>query len=320
MDLQPRATLPKLPYLSVVIPAYNEEKRIPRTLLALDHYLSGQKYAYEILVVNDGSTDNTAEVVKRFETLVPHLRLLHDDANHGKGYVVRQGMLAAQGNIRLFMDADNSTTIDHFEKMIPLFEQGYDVVIGSREAKDAPGAEQAISQPFVKRLLGDLANLLIQIVAVWGIWDTQAGFKACTAHASQEIFSRARINRWGFDIEMLALARALRLRLGIIPTYWVNDPNSHVTLRGYINTFRELFIIRMNLWRGVYNIPKGGMPDSDEASSLVSSLHKQEEALPPIPSVQDMPAALQDIPSPPEHAPSASGTPRYAKRKKTVKK
>lgn len=265
------------PYLSVIIPAYNEETRLPRTLLAVDHYLSMQKYSYEILVVNDGSKDNTAHVLKRFETLVSHLRFLDNKENHGKGYVVRQAMLEAQGEIRLFMDADNATTIDHVEKMIPLFEGGADVVIGSRDSKDAPGAQQAISQPFFKRLLGNCANLLIQIVAVPGIWDTQAGFKACTAHATQEIFSRANINRWGFDIEMLALARSLNFHISVIPTYWVNDPNTHVKLSGYLNTFRELFIVRWNLWTDAYHLPHIPQePMEEKKESLVSVLGRPE--------------------------------------------
>ena len=160
-------------YLSVVIPAYNEEKSIGNTLLAIDHYLSKQDYSYEIIVVNDGSKDKTAQIAEKFSGLVKNLRLIDNKENHGKGWVVRRGMLEAKGEIRLFTDADNATTIDHFEKMMPLFKEGKQVVIGSRDKKDAKGAKQAVPQSFLKRQLGNFGNILIQLVAVPGIWDTQ---------------------------------------------------------------------------------------------------------------------------------------------------
>lgn len=240
-------------YLSVIIPAYNEEKRISNTLLSIDHYLSGQDYTYEIIVVNDGSKDKTAQIVEKFSGLIKNLWLIDNQKNHGKGWVVRQGMLKAKGKYRLFMDADNATTIDHFEKMVPLFKEDYQVVIGSRDKKDAKGARQAVSQSFLKRQLGNLGNILIQIVAVPGIWDTQCGFKAFSAKSAEDIFSRCKINRWGFDIEAMALARKLNYRLGIIPVYWVNSPYSHVSWKGYLNTFRELFKIKWNLIRKKYD-------------------------------------------------------------------
>ena len=239
-------------YLSVIIPAYREEKRISKTLLDIDQYLSEQKYSYEIIIVNDGSPDNTVGVVNRFSELIKNLRLIDNKENHGKGWVVKQGMLEAKGEIRLFMDADNATTIDHFDRMKPLFEQGYQVVIASRDKKDAPGAKQAVTQSFLKRQLGNFGNILIQLMAVPGIWDTQCGFKAFTAEATQDIFSRAKINRWGFDIESLALAKKFGYKIGIIPANWINDADSRVTLKGYFNTFRELFKIKWNLITGKY--------------------------------------------------------------------
>ncbi|MFH1671268.1 MAG: dolichyl-phosphate beta-glucosyltransferase [Candidatus Portnoybacteria bacterium] len=239
-------------YLSVIIPAYNEEKGISRTLLDIDQYLSKQKYTYEIIVVNDGSSDNTSGVVNKFSELIKNLRLIDNEKNHGKGWVVRQGMLEAKGEIRLFMDADNATTIEHFDKMRPLFDQGSEVVIGSRDKKDAKEANQAVSQSFLKRQMGNLGNILIQVVAVWGIWDTQCGFKAFTAGAVEDIFSRGKTNRWGFDIEALALARKLGYKIGIIPVHWVNNPNSRVGIKGYFITIKELFKIKWNLVTGKY--------------------------------------------------------------------
>jgi len=242
------------PYLSVIIPAYNEEKRISKTLLAAEQYLQKQNFSYEILVVSDGSADKTGEVVASFEKRINGLRLLDNKENHGKGWVVRQAMLEAKGQVRLFMDADNATTLDHFDKMKPYFDEGSDVVIGTRDSKDAKGAKQAVTQPWLKRQLGNASNILIQIFAVWGIWDTQCGFKAFSAAAAQDLFSKTKIDRWGFDIEVLALARKLKYKISIIPTYWINDPNSKVSLGGYVRTFKELFQIWWWLITDAYGI------------------------------------------------------------------
>ncbi len=239
-------------FLSVIIPAYNESERITNTLLEIDLYLSKKDYDYEIIVVNDGSRDHTAPGVSKLTELVKNLRLIDNRDNHGKGWVVRQGMLESLGRIRLFMDADNATTINHFDKVIPLLEQGYEVVIGSRDSKDAAGARQAVAQSFLKRLLGNLGNLLIQMLAVPGIWDTQCGFKVFRDRAARDIFSRSLIDGWGFDIEALVLARKRGYKIGIIPINWTNDPNSRVGWKGYLNTFRELFKIKWNLIIGKY--------------------------------------------------------------------
>lgn len=240
-------------YLSVVIPAYNEEKRISNTLLDIDHYLSKQDYSYEILIVNDGSKDKTVAIVKKFTNLVKNLRIIDSQPNHGKGYVVRLGMLEAQGRYRLFMDADNSTTVEHLEGMWPFFKKNYSVVIGSRDKRDAPGAKQAVPQSFLKRQMGNLGNLLIQLLAVPGIWDTQCGFKAFTAKSAEDVFKRCQIDRWGFDIEALALVKRLGYQIGIIPVNWINAPGSRVNWKGYLNTFRELFKIKWNLIRRKYD-------------------------------------------------------------------
>ncbi len=241
------------PYLSVIIPAYNEEKRIRKTLDAVWVYLLKQDFSSEILVVVDGARDNTSRVVNEFIAGKDSARLIDRKENRGKGYTVREGMLASRGEIRLFTDADNSTDIGHFDKMRPLFESGNDVVICSREERDAAGARQAVAQSFFKRLLGDLGNLFIQIVAVRGIWDTQCGFKAFRKGAAQKIFSVAKIDRWGFDIEALALARKFGFRMSVVPAHWINDEASHVKLSGYIGVLVETVKIRWWLIRGAYD-------------------------------------------------------------------
>lgn len=240
------------PYLSVIIPAYNEAERITKTLDAVYSYLRRQSYTWEILVVLDGVTDDTLAKTNEFSEGKEGIRVIDRKENKGKGYTVRQGMLEARGAVRLFTDADNSTDIAHFDKMKPLFDGGSEVVIASRDAKDAPGARQAVAQPFAKRLMGNMGNLFIQIVAVRGIWDTQCGFKAFTKEAAEKIFSVSRIDRWGFDIEALALARRFRFRLSIIPAYWVNDAASHVKLSGYIGVLLETVKIRWNIIIGTY--------------------------------------------------------------------
>ncbi len=244
------------PYLSVIIPAYNEEETISNTLLDIDKYLSRQKFASEIIVVSDGSKDATVEKAKSMQSLVKNLKIIDNKENHGKGWVIRQAMLLAEGDYRLFTDADNATSIEHVDKMLPFFEKKYEVVIGSRDSKDVEGARQAVAQPFLKRQLGNIGNILIQVVAVWGIWDTQCGFKAFSAKAAKEIFSRTKIDRWGFDIEALAMARNLKYRIGIVPVYWINNPYSRVHLGAYLNTFKELFQVKWNLINGKYNIKK----------------------------------------------------------------
>lgn len=234
-------------FLSVVIPAYNEEKRIPATLQSLKEYFRNKDYEYEILVVVDGAKDNTAQVVR--DANVPNLRLINNEKNCGKGCVVKQGMLEAKGKYRLFMDADNSTKIDQSEKMLPFFDEGYDIVIASIAIK---GAKVAHAEKFYKRMFGKIGNLFIQMMLVPGIKDTQRGFKIFTAKAAEDIFKRLTLDRWGFDFEALAVARKLKYKIKEVPISWKNDPESLVTLGAYIKTLLEVVKVRLNLWKGVY--------------------------------------------------------------------
>lgn len=236
-------------HLSVIIPAYNEAHRLPETLRRFQQHLAKKTFDYEILVVLDGPTDGTREVLQKAASEVNNLKIVDRAVNRGKGYAVREGMLKASGRVRLFSDADNSTDIAHFDKMQPLFEQGYDVVICSRHPKDAAGAGQVVPQVWYKRLFGKLGNLFIQLVVVRGVWDTQCGFKAFRDHAAEKIFSRAVVDGWGFDIEVLALARALNYRIGIIPARWINDPTSHVGFGGYLGVLWDT----VRVWRNLAN-------------------------------------------------------------------
>ena len=240
--------------LSVIVPAYNEAVRLPKTLSRFQEYLAGKSFTYEILVVLDGPTDATLDVLGRLSKQIDYLGIIDRRLNRGKGYTVKEGMLAARGQIRLFTDADNSTDIDHFDKMKPLFDQGCDIVIASRNAADAAGAAQVVSQAWYKRAIGRLGNRLVQVVAVPGIWDTQCGFKAFRAEAAERIFSQMTLDRWGFDIEVLALAQRLNYKIGIVPARWLNDDRSHVRMSDYLRVLGDTFTVRRNLLTGKYNL------------------------------------------------------------------
>lgn len=243
-------------YLSWIIPAYNEERRIEKSLREVDAYLRSRREnrlisAYEIVVVVSASRDRTAEIATRLAAELPSLRLLMVE-NRGKGWAVQEGMIRAEGDIRLFSDTDNSTPPESFDAMVPFFRQGYDIVISSRSPKDAPGASRGVEGPWYRKVLGNLGNLLIQIVGVWGIRDTQNGFKALTARSARAIFSQSRIPGFAFDIEMLALARSFGFRIAVIPIRWKFDPDSTVTLKAYLQVFADVFRIRWNLITGRY--------------------------------------------------------------------
>ena len=238
-----------MPHLSVVIPTYNAEKIIEPTLKSVRDYLSKQSYDYEILVVNDGSTDKTAEVLSNLKSQIPNLKLLDNKENHGKGWVVKQGMTEAKGDWRLFMDDDNSTTIDHLDKFWPFTAEGYEVVVASIAVK---GSQVAKVEKFYKRLFGKLGNLWIQFWVLPGIWDTQRGFKLFSAKASQAIFPKLTINRWGFDVETLALARKFGFKIKEAPINWRNEGQSRVKPSAYFQVLLEVLKIRWNLWVNKY--------------------------------------------------------------------
>jgi len=240
--------------LSIVVPAYNEAARLPSTLQRIQEYLSRFSISAEIIVVLDGPTDSNREMARAAARDMPQLKILDRKINRGKGFTVREGMLAASGQIRLFCDADNSTDIAHFDKMKPLFDQGYDVVIASRNAKDVPEALQVVSQAWYKRALGRLGNRIVQIAAVRGIWDTQCGFKAFRAEAAERIFAQTTIEGWGFDIEVLALAQRLGYKIGIVSARWLNDERSNVKLSDYLDVLGDTFTVRRNLLSGRYRL------------------------------------------------------------------
>lgn len=239
------------PYLSIIIPAYNEAERLPKTLFDMDKRLAGASYSYEIFVVNDGSTDNTAAIVKNMAKMIRNLKLIDLKENSGKGGTVRQGMLLSSGTIRIFSDADNSTSIDQFEKMMPYFKEGYEVVIGSRAVH---GATLDPAESLFRRAAGKGLNLLVQLFLLPGLWDTQCGFKAFTEDAAQKIFTISKVPGWGFDVEVLALAKQMGYKIKEVPVHWIDDTRSHVRFSAGLQFLRDIATIRWRLWRNEYAV------------------------------------------------------------------
>jgi glycosyltransferase involved in cell wall biosynthesis len=237
--------------LSVVIPALNEAKRIKPTLIAIDRYLQKQPYMYEIIVVDNGSKDETAAVVHSYRDEVEHSAVfVLKEPCQGKGCTVQRGVAQARGDYVLFMDADNATRIEEMEKVWPKFKEGFDVVIGSRRIK---GAKLARKQPWLRELSGRLGNLLIRLIAVPKVRDTQCGFKAFTKKAAHDIFSAVTISRWGFDIEVLALAHHWGYRVAEIPVTWYHMETALIKGSSYTNTLSDLFQVRRQMRTGLYD-------------------------------------------------------------------
>ncbi len=235
--------------LSVVIPAYNEEKRLGATLERTIDYLTGQKADFEILVVDDGSSDGTTALAAGFADR--GVRVLENPGNRGKGYSVRHGMLEATKDLVLFSDADLSTPIEEVERLAaPILAGDADVAIGSRAVR---GANIEVSQPFYRVLMGKTFNRFVRLIAVGGIADTQCGFKLFTRDAAQAVFSRQRFDGFSFDVEILFIARNRGLRIAEVPVRWVNDPDSKVSaVADSARMFGDLFKVRWNALRGRY--------------------------------------------------------------------
>ncbi len=240
-------------YYSFIIPAYNESERLATSLPKVFAYIRERQMQAEVIVVNDGSTDDTDAVTRSFSSQYPGLRLLGNPGNRGKGYSVRNGMLHANGDVLLFTDADLSSPIYEATKLFAALEQGSEVAIGSRWLKAALQTER---QPWYRQLYGRLFNLGLRIVLGLKYRDTQCGFKAFTRAAAQTIFSRQRIERWGFDPELLFLADKFKLRTVEVPVEWAHDHRSKINpLRDGMKMGVEMLDIRVNDLRRLYEHP-----------------------------------------------------------------
>ncbi|NUL82168.1 MAG: glycosyltransferase family 2 protein [Armatimonadetes bacterium] len=233
--------------LSVVIPAYNEEARIARTLDRVLEYFDGRGDSYEVLVVSDGSTDATNSICERFAQAHPSVKLLAYEPNRGKGYAVRYGILRAGGARILFCDADLATPIEEIEKLEPYLNEGWSIAIGSRPLKDS---ELVVRQPFLREMLGRMFNKAVQMLAVKGIHDTQCGFKLFESAAAKEVFSRCRLNGFSFDFEALYTARLLGFKIAEVPIRWMHQPGSKVVpIRDGPKMIRDLIWLRATAWQ-----------------------------------------------------------------------
>jgi dolichyl-phosphate beta-glucosyltransferase len=229
--------------LSIVVPAYNEEARIERTLARLHEYYSAQDYAYNILIVSDGSTDRTVQIATEFASKHPQFRVIECPINRGKGAVVREGMLAADGDFILFCDADLATPQEETEKLLPIVLAGKDIAIGSRPLKES---KLEIRQPWYREMLGRSFNGAVQLLAVRGIADTQCGFKLFKRDVAHDIFRRCRINGFSFDLEVLMIARDLNYSIAEIPIRWMHQEGSKVrVLRDGLRMLRDLVMLRL---------------------------------------------------------------------------
>lgn len=240
-------------YLSVIIPIYNEEKTIRKTLLDVNDFFADQEYNGEIIVIDDDSGDNSYDISKNLGSIIKNISVFKNSRNHGKGYSVKKGMLVANGKFRLFMDADNSTNIRQIDDAIPFLENGYDVIIGNRKLKES---EIRRHQSFYKETMGIIGNILIKLLVVPKITDTQCGFKCFSAEFAKNIFPKLKINHWGFDIEILALANKFSYKIKAIPVVWEDKGKSKVSFRDYIFTLKELLQIKINLLRKKYDYSK----------------------------------------------------------------
>ena len=228
-------------WLSVIIPAYNEEKRIKNTLVKIGSYLADKKYDYEIIVVNDGSTDETANVVEGTKPKVANLSIISNTKNRGKGFAVRQGLLVAKGEYRLFLDADNSASIKEIEKFFPYIKQGYDIIIGSRDIK---GANIILAQPRHRKFLGNIYRFMVKIsTGLSGFYDTQCGFKMFDKKSINDIFPKCKINGWSFDVEILVLAKKLGYSVKEVPINWTDSVGTKVKIKGSVVAVYDLLKI-----------------------------------------------------------------------------
>jgi dolichyl-phosphate beta-glucosyltransferase len=235
--------------LSLVIPAYNEQARLPYTLSQIETYVCREGLDCEVIVVDNGSRDATSAVVQQASHRFSALRLLRTD-RRGKGRAVRTGMLAAEGAVVIFADADLSWEVQDLSRFVALVDEGTPIVIGSREGVGA----RRVGEPMYRHLMGRVFNRVVQALAVPGIEDSQCGFKAFRADAARAVFSRQRIDGFGFDVEVLYLARRLGFALQVVPLHWEHKENSRVApVRDTLLMLADVLRVRLNASRGAYD-------------------------------------------------------------------
>ena len=217
---------PSRPYLSIVIPAYNEEKRLPPSLRTILDYLSSVEYSWDIVVVDDGSTDATSELAREILDGVDHT-ILRNEPNQGKARSVQRGLIESSGRVALFSDSDLSTPIEEAEKLLSAIAEGADVAIASRQLR---GSVIEVRQPWYREFAGRAFGTVNRLLLGHGIQDTQCGFKAFTRAAVEAITPHQKVLGWAFDAEMMLIARRLRLRIDQLPVRWIDAPGTKVNM------------------------------------------------------------------------------------------
>jgi dolichyl-phosphate beta-glucosyltransferase len=240
------------PFLSIIIPALNEEARLPATLQKIDAFLKQQSYSAEVIIVENGSKDDTVGVVQRFAKDHPYIKLFAG-VPRGKGRAVKRGMLEACGEYRFICDADLSMPIEEVNKFLPPQLNNIDVAIGSREAKGA----KRYNEPIRRHIMGRVLNFIVKLLAVREFEDTQCGFKAFSREAAEDLFQVQRINGIGFDVELLYVAQHRGYRMVEVPINWYFDPDSRMRLvQDSLAIIGEIFEIKRNWREGVYKKPE----------------------------------------------------------------
>lgn len=257
------------PHLSIVIPAYNEAARIERTLQRVLDCVRGHRWDAEVLVVDDGSTDETAEIVRSYMEKSPELHLVQNPGNRGKGYSVRNGLLQAAGEVVMFTDADLSAPMEEAERLLAAIQDGADVAIGSRWLDRS---RQTLHQPLYRRFFGRCFNGLTRAVMGLPYADTQCGFKAFRRPAAQVIFRLQRVERWGFDPEILFIARKLGFKIVEVPVSWGHDERSKISyLRDGSRMLQDMATIRSNSVLGRYDAAIAALADTSRMTTPVTS-------------------------------------------------
>jgi dolichyl-phosphate beta-glucosyltransferase len=270
------------PMYSIIIPTYNEASKpeeMREHLKSIDEYFKNLGQSREIIIVLDGPTDGTPDLVAECTKDIENVRIINRTQNIGKGYSVREGLLAAEGHIRIFTDMDGATPINMLDRFIPKFGEGADVVIGSRDLQES---EIKIHQPKWKEMLGDFGNLLIQAgTGLWGVKDTQCGFKAFTEQVVKDVLPRTTVDTWGIDFEILMISKKLGYKITEVPVDWLDKGESLVGLSGYFSTFRDLFKVKLNMLMGVYHLNRKIVYRKEKASQ------EQNEAITELNDGQD---------------------------------
>ncbi len=237
-------------FLSIIIPAYNEEANIVNTLTEIADFLDGKAFSSEVILIDDGSKDRTLEEALIFEEKIPNFRIIESKPNKGKGYVVKKAMLQARGKYAMFMDADNSTSIDEIDKFFPYLEEGYDAVIGSRRLKDS---QVTVPESFMRILLGNVYILLSKIILGSKVNDFNCGFKAYKGESAKRIFSLQKMDDWSFDTELIFLINKLGMKLKEVPVKWAHKNTSKVKpFKAGVESFLSLIKIKWNDIKGIY--------------------------------------------------------------------